>query len=275
MEENIEEGNVFKYYPCALYATNVRFQMANLPTGNHQESKMYFSKKHGLHGYKEEASMMANGKCIHLSNHYKGSCHDLTIFKDQYHHYEKLTLKKDNDKQIPADKNQDNWAILMDKGYQGAGEFCRSIIPTKKPRNASHSVAKKQENVNIASDRIIVENYFGRKVSLWGLMTRKYRWNEGQFDVFSAFCTALTNYHIHLHPLRSGKETTDFKAYQSYKQRMKDIAEDTNAKRARVQKRYNSKRKARLQQKYHTVSDSPKKMRIHDDVSTLSDDLLN
>ena len=195
MEENTEEGNIFKHYPCALYATDVRFQMANRPTGNHQESKVYFSNKHKLYGYKEEASVTANGKCVHLSKHYKGSCHDLTIFKDQYHHYEKLNLKKDNDKQLHNDKDQDNWAILMDKGYQGSAEFCRSIIPTKKPRNASLSVTEKQGNKNIASDRIIVKNYFGRKVSLWGLMTRKYRWDEGQYDVFSAFCTSLTNYH--------------------------------------------------------------------------------
>ena len=276
MARNIEDGHVFKNYPSALYATDVRFQMANRPTGNHQESKVYFSKKHGLYGYKEEASVMASGMCVHLSRHYKGSCHDLSIFKDQYHFHSDFTLKKDEDKDLPDDdSNQDHWAILMDKGYQGSAEFCRSIIPTKKPIKSSLSAAEKLRNKNVSSDRIIVENYFGRKVSLWGLMARKYRWDEGKYDLFASFCTSLTNFHIHLHPLRGATDTDDFKAYVGYKQRMKDIAEDISATRARTQKRYNSKRKARLQQKYHSATASPKRRKSTDEASCDSDHLID
>ena len=51
MKRSIESGTAFAHYPHALYATDVRFQMANRPSGNHQESKFYFSKKHGLYGF--------------------------------------------------------------------------------------------------------------------------------------------------------------------------------------------------------------------------------
>ena len=275
MKDTLEAGKAFAHYPCAIYATDVRFQMANRPSGNHQESKLYFSRKHGLYGYKEEASVLPNGKCVHLSDHSPGSVHDLTMFKQQYNLHESLTLKRGVDHEVNDEENQQHWAILVDKGYQGSAEFCRTIHPIKKKARSNLTSEQKQINKNIASDRIIVENYFGRKVSLWGLMAHKYRWNEGDYDMYSEFCTALTNFHIHKHPLRANYDSEDYQAYLRYKQRIKDIGEDIKSNRARTQKRYTTKRRIRLEQKYHSMS-SPKKTKHYsdDDRSTSSEPLI-
>ena len=58
---------------------------------------------------------MPNGMFVHLSPHCGGSRHDLTIFKDQYHSHNKFTLEKGRDKELTV-KNQEDWAILMNKG---------------------------------------------------------------------------------------------------------------------------------------------------------------
>ena len=37
---------------------------------------------------------MDNEMCVHLSPHYKGSCYDLSIIKDQFQLHDNFTLKK-------------------------------------------------------------------------------------------------------------------------------------------------------------------------------------
>lgn len=67
----------------------------------------------------------------------------------------------------------------------------------------------KQRNKRIATDRIIVENYFGRLVNLWSILGRRFRLDEYSFDVIISLCTTLTNIHISFHPL-SAEEADEF-----------------------------------------------------------------
>lgn len=55
----------------------------------------------------------------------------------------------------------------MHKGYQKAGEFGRASIPTKKANRKNVSRRDVERNKKITSDRIIVENFFGRQCNLW------------------------------------------------------------------------------------------------------------
>lgn len=57
--------------------------------------------------------------------------------------------------------------MLADKGCQGAAEFSMQIHPRKKPHLGSFSTEDEAFNRKVSSDRIIVENYFGRMSSLW------------------------------------------------------------------------------------------------------------
>ena len=54
----------------------------------------------------------------------------------------------------------------------------------------------------MSSDRIVVENFFGRASSLFGMMTKKFVWNRDRFDTVVDVCFSLTNYHLRLHPMR-------------------------------------------------------------------------
>ena len=70
-----------------MYATDVKFQPANKPSGAYTDKKKYFSNKHKLYGVKLEASVAYPGYCVALSRHYEGPISDFTIFterKDQH-----------------------------------------------------------------------------------------------------------------------------------------------------------------------------------------------
>ena len=95
-----------------------------------------------------------------------------------------------------------HWGLLADKGYQGSAEFLRVIHPIKKRPNQRLSLTEERYNGKLSSDRITVENYFGRARGLWSVLERKWRWSEENYDKFFRICLGLTNMHIHWHPLR-------------------------------------------------------------------------
>ncbi|KAE9236712.1 hypothetical protein PF005_g950 [Phytophthora fragariae] len=76
MEKLVLSGKTFKYFPCARYATDVTFQQANRPVGNHNEAIAYF-----------RVSVMSNGLALDCSAHAKGSVADITTFRsnDVFH----------------------------------------------------------------------------------------------------------------------------------------------------------------------------------------------
>ena len=94
------------------------------------------------------------------------------------------------------------WAVLTDKGYQGAADVIRAIMPKKKTKGRSLSHDDQRINRKITSDRIIVETFFGRLSTLWAVMVNKWRWDEKQYDKIFRLCLSLTNLHVKSHPLR-------------------------------------------------------------------------
>ena len=64
------------------------------------------------------------------------------------------------------------------------------------------TISEKEENDRISHDRVIVENYFGRLKSLWGVCSHKWEWDRQSYDIFFRACLALTNYSVRCCPLR-------------------------------------------------------------------------
>ena len=186
----------FEYHPYAYYANDVQLQHTNRPSGNHIKSKPFFLGKHSLYGVKSKVSVTSVGLAIHLSKIAKGSVADKQIMLDNIDQHRQLTKKSANSMQLPDDgpfheQYPRNWAIIMDKGYQGMLDSCRAVTPKKKPRNLPMPMADKAENKKIASDRIIVENFFGWLCLLWGLM------QKNSIGVLIA-TTCTTNFVFHL-----------------------------------------------------------------------------
>ena len=134
------------------------------------------------------------------------------------------------------------WAILIDKGYQGAQDDLRVLLPKKKRPNRLLSVDDEQDSSELSSDRVIVENYFGRSSMLWEVVSLKYRWSEGMYDTTFQMCMGLTNIHISWHPLRD----SDGHHYQQIRNKWFTLGEQLVKRRKLTQARYRAKRKHRI-----------------------------
>ena len=73
------------------------------------------------------------------------------------------------------------WAVLTDKGYQGAADELRVLYLKKKKPHKMLGVDEEQDSKVFSSDRVVVENYFGRMNSLWEITSRKYRYTTQFF----------------------------------------------------------------------------------------------
>ncbi|KAG3177923.1 hypothetical protein PC128_g16653 [Phytophthora cactorum] len=157
-------------------------------------------------------------------------------------------LEKTNQERLIEDNGegseqyQEAWAILADKGYQGGASMLRVVHPKKKPRNGELTADELARNTRVSSDRVLVENFFGRVCLLWKNMHSTYKWNEASFDPFTRTCFALTNFHANINPLR-----VDYgRFYRSIMGRYASMADRERTRRASVQRRCRCRRDARI-----------------------------
>uniref|UniRef100_H3GYU3 DDE Tnp4 domain-containing protein n=1 Tax=Phytophthora ramorum TaxID=164328 RepID=H3GYU3_PHYRM len=234
-------GNAFSYFPCALYAVDVTFQQSWRPGGFIQENDKYYSGKHHLYGLKVEVSVDTRGFAINCSEHAKGATHDITMFKDNKSFHQAKMAKLPGEEVLHDDgplkeKFPNEWAILADKGYQGLANYLRCIHP-KKGRSLSR--AEETSNDQISSDRVIVENYFGRLNVLWRITTDKYRWNESLYDDVFRLSVALTNFHVSISPLRE----QNGEWYRQSQHKLIQLGLKIKGKRRLAQEKYRAKKR--------------------------------
>ena len=204
-DEQVKNGIVLAEYPEVGLVADVTFQTRTRPKMLFKEAQYYFSGKHSAYGYKTEIAHLPNGLAVFISDTYAGSIHDFTLFKDNVEVYKTFLEKKTLDQRV-EDKGElktkypKHWAMMMDKGYQGAVELIRAIIPNK-GKNPSND--DELRNKKIARNRIICENFYGRMKKMFKIMELKYKWDENTYSNVFKVCSALTNYHIMKYPLRN------------------------------------------------------------------------
>ncbi|KAG3103221.1 hypothetical protein PI125_g13920 [Phytophthora idaei] len=240
-------SSTFRHNPYALYTTDVKFQPAFRHTGRFSEAKHYFSNKHKLYGLKVEVSVAFPGRVVFLTNHTPGSVSDITTVANHLKDHQRL-LEKTNQERLIEDNGEDSeqyqeaWAILADKGYQGGASMLGVAHPKKKPRNGELTADELARNARVSSDRVLIENFFGRVCLLWKITHSTYKWNEASFDSFTRTCFALTNFHGNINPLR----VDDGRFYRSVMGRYASRADRERTKRASIQRRYRRRRDARI-----------------------------
>ena len=169
------------------------------------EAQYYFSGKHHAYSYKTEIGHTSNGSAMFVSDVYAGSVHDFSIFKDNVSVYKEFLKKRTNDGNIEdkgelKDQYPSLWSAIADKGYQGAIELLRMILPKKGKKLKREDI---ERNKKISKNRIICENFYGRLKKLFKIMEEKFRWDENMYGTVMQICVALTNYHIMKYPLRN------------------------------------------------------------------------
>ncbi|ETV92761.1 hypothetical protein H310_12991 [Aphanomyces invadans] len=246
MQEMHAKGIRFETYAYGRYATDVTFQQTNIPVGSYAEKKLYYSGKHHLYGHKVEVSVLPNGMEINCTRHYKGSVADKTIF-DENIEFHRTNLSKRpsefdmSDETVPGERHS-QWAVLADKGYQGIQRDVRAVIPTRKPAGGMLTFEQQATNDRIATDRVVVENFFGRMKSLRAVSSDIYRWSRKNYDIIFQTCVALTNVHLRFNPLRA----EDGDVNVQYVNRLNAIGSKMIKDKKKAQATYREKRRTRL-----------------------------
>ncbi|KAH7474463.1 uncharacterized protein KRP23_8594 [Phytophthora ramorum] len=180
----------------------------------------FYSANHKLYGLKVEVSVNPRGFAINCSDHARGNTPDITMFRDNTEFHDAIRLRCESDR------------------YQGLGDQKRCIHP-KKGRNLSR--ADQQFNDEVSSDRVIVENFFGRLCTLWRVCADKYRWSEDLYDDIFQICVGLTNFHIECNPLREHNA----EEYAQREHRMLAIGKEKARKHRLSQEKYRRRKQMR------------------------------
>jgi len=212
-EEQVRTNIRFPDFGEAVAVIDCTVQKINRPKMSFQEAKGFFSDKHKMYCLKKETVHAPNGEAMYVSNYYLGAVHDFTIFKDSIEkHKDYLTKTPEevpiNDEGMGVDDFPTEWGMMMDKGYTGAQDLLRAIMPKKKPIRGRLTLEEKELNRLIASNRIIIENFYGRLKTLWKILFEQYRNEHNIYDLIFDTCVALTNFNISINPLRDEESLT-------------------------------------------------------------------
>ena len=129
------------------------------------------------------------------------------------------------------------WALLADRGYQGAASVLRAILPKK----GKLTLVDEAQNKKIAHDRIICENFYGRLKMLWAIMRDTFRWDHEEYDRVFQICVALTNFQLRSSPLRAN----DGELYRRIMKAHQRQGEQRQVKRREWNTKYRERMKAR------------------------------
>jgi hypothetical protein len=128
---------------------------------------------------------------MHVVAGVPGSTHDLALFRDTSERLAQLIAQK---------PHQQPRAILADKGYIGFIPTDRArlhlLTPHKKPYQGSLTAVDTRENATVSSQRVVVENFFGRLSTKFHIMVRRWGFDDEYYPIIFEICCALVNFDI-------------------------------------------------------------------------------
>lgn len=219
-EDQIKMGIELRDFTEVALIIDCSVQPINRPLPSIQ--KYYYSGKHKIHTLKREYAHAPNGLVCLVSDVFPGSVHDLNVCRSMLEKYKSI-LKKEH---IYSNDEPIYWSILADMGYIGLQSDIRIITPEKGNNLSSEQIAR---NRAICKNRIIVENFYGRKATLFKVSREKFNRSEVNFKIVDNIMVALTNFHISIYPLRKD-QNEEAKRYKlalidHYKKSEKEVKE--------------------------------------------------
>ena len=97
-----------------------------------------------------------------------------------------------------------HYQCLFDIGYTGLNNsYPEAVVTIRKPIGRDLTQEENAINNRIESDRVIVENFFGRLKSTFGILGSRFRGDKkNHLQHIIPICMSLTNYYSSLHPMR-------------------------------------------------------------------------
>lgn len=197
-KEDIEVTSKFQNFPQALGAVDATLIPIQRPKDPIQNNN-YFSGKHGRHGGKIQVTVSPDGRAIHVSPLIPGRRHDAYLFRNSgLAEFMKKTKRTSGKTEITHP------ALLADSGYIGLDEvYYELIVCKKKPLRGELSQKDEETNSKLHSDRVLVENFFGRLKTIFGILASPYRCALNSLDDVVITCICLLNLKLKKQPLRN------------------------------------------------------------------------
>ena len=197
----------FKYYPDACGAIDTTLIEISKPR-DRGDQKKFWSTKHHACGIKIQALVRPNGICTSFVFGYPGSMHDMNVLKTSNWINTLLSyvVSLPNGSSVTH-----HHQCLFDKGYTGLNNLCpEAVVTIRKPVGRDLTQEENSINNRIESDRVIVENFFGRLKSIFGILGSRFRGDKkNHLQHIISICMSLTNYYSSLHPMRQAQETNN------------------------------------------------------------------
>lgn len=176
-----------KFSQCGL-VVDATVQKRGRPVGDFAAAKAYFSGKHWIYCLKSQVVTNRDGIAVCVCAGAPGALHDLTVFRETEADIANMVRQK------PGEPT----AILADKGYIDNAHTGPLVLvtPHKKPPNGILSIKQVNWNHDLASARVVVENYFGRLCTKFRIMVQRWQFDEAYYKTIFEICCALANFDI-------------------------------------------------------------------------------
>ena len=194
----------FKYYSNACGAIDTTLIEISKPR-DRAEQKQFWSTKNHACGINIQELVRPNGICTSFVYGYPGSMHDMNVLKTSNWINTLLSYVVT----LPNGASViHHHQCLFDKGYTELNNlYPEAVITIRKPTGRALTQEENIINNRIESDRAIVENFFGRLKSIFGILGSRFRGNKkNHLQHRIPICMSLTNYYSSLHPMRQAQE---------------------------------------------------------------------
>jgi hypothetical protein len=141
-----------KYSEYGLIA-NATVQKRGGPASSFEETKRFFSGEHWIYYRKSQVVTNRGEMAMYVTAGIPGSVHDFSLFRDSQNQLTKLVTLK------PGEPTK----LHGDKGYIGFREDSplQFVMPHKKPARWTLRPRETHENYDLASARVVAENFRG------------------------------------------------------------------------------------------------------------------
>ena len=190
--------DTFQNFPWCVGAVDTT-TIAFLRPQSKQEQSMSWDAKNHVNGRKLEVLVDPSGQAIYANANFLAATHDKRIF-DESGIIQFIT-------QEGKAGTCNVLGVIADKGYQGI----KQVSPASVLMAKGSTPQIIEYNKSVAADRQIVERWNCRFKMSWGMMHDVYRGDRSKLPIIIMGLTALTNYHIQLHPLNNDDDPMDDK----------------------------------------------------------------
>ena len=162
--------NSFEHFPAAIGAVDASLILVQKPKDRETRDCVY-SGKHHLHGKKVQVVVSSDSLAIHFTKAFDGRRHDSAIFRESG-----LAEFLEKRRKGGFGLRKAHPPLLADSSYIGLMDVYEELLVSKKRKPGTGlSKGDAEWNKKLHSDRIIVENYFGRLKCYFGILSRPYR----------------------------------------------------------------------------------------------------